>query len=259
MSAMLLDLEGTLVDGKAFTPIAGSAALVEALRQSEWAVRVVTNNTTDMPAQISEKLSALGIRVAVEEITSPLGLLSGALPGAGPVMVIGSDALKSEVRRCGHDLVDSDIAKAVVIGGGGKIDEIVLSSATRSILDSGARLIGLHKNRLYVDGHGLRTVGVGAVISALEYATNTDAIIIGKPSRYCFEQALVGTECDFTSSVMVSDDPYSDLEGAREIGIKTVFVTTGKYAADEITRLSWRPNLVCGTLADLESRLVDLA
>ena len=35
---------------------------------------------------------------------------------------------------------------------------------------------------------------------------------------------------------MISDDPLSDLAGAKRLGMKTVFVTSGKYKDKEILK-----------------------
>jgi len=35
---------------------------------------------------------------------------------------------------------------------------------------------------------------------------------------------------------MISDDPLSDLVGARKLGMKTVFVTSGKYKDKKILK-----------------------
>ncbi|MDM7267646.1 MAG: HAD hydrolase-like protein, partial [Aquificaceae bacterium] len=54
---------------------------------------------------------------------------------------------------------------------------------------------------------------------------------------------------------LVSDDIYTDLMGAKDLGIKTVFMTTGKYKEEELKKASFSPDLVFNSLEDLLQHL----
>lgn len=251
MPVILLDLEGTLVTGKSFNIVKGAPELIAALRQRGLPLRIVTNNTTDLPVILRERLALSQISVMADELITPLSLLERRLPLHGGVMVIGSDTLKSVVATLGREVREDADVSAVVVGGGGEISNELLSVACEALLNRRAALIGLHKNRLYIDERDKRMVGVGALIAALEYAANVEAIIVGKPSLYCFESALEGLSANLAEVVFVSDDPYSDLAGACALGMRTVFATTGKYGATEIQKVDFRPELVTGRLLDI--------
>ncbi|MBN1297515.1 HAD hydrolase-like protein, partial [bacterium] len=81
----------------------------------------------------------------------------------------------------------------------------------------------------YQDPEGRLGPGLGAWVRAVEYATRSNALIMGKPSRCYFETALHRLGTAPHETVMISDDPFNDLPGAKELGIRTLFVTGGKY------------------------------
>jgi 4-nitrophenyl phosphatase len=259
MTAALIDLEGTLITGKAFKPIDGAARLIKELKNASIPVRIVTNNTTDSSISLFRKLNDVGISVEKREVISVLDVLGASLRPDKTTYVIGATALHETVSSFGCRALlnlDNESPDYLIIGGGAEITNELLSTACTALLDHRAVLIGLHKNRLYVDEHGKTNIGVGAIINALEYASNTEAIIVGKPSRTFFDFALNDIQGSMSSNWCVSDDPYSDLVGAHEIGMKTIFVTTGKYSREECAKLSAAPDFVFDSLDEVRSAIL---
>lgn len=73
----------------------------------------------------------------------------------------------------------------------------------RLLLD-GAPLIAIHKARYYKRKDGL-ALGPGPFVTALEYATDTKATVVGKPEKTFFLEALRGTGCEPEEAVMIGD------------------------------------------------------
>lgn len=73
----------------------------------------------------------------------------------------------------------------------------------RLLLD-GAPLIAIHKARYYKRKDGL-ALGPGPFVTALEYATDTKATVVGKPEKTFFLEALRGTGCEPEETVMIGD------------------------------------------------------
>lgn len=98
----------------------------------------------------------------------------------------------------------------------------------RKVLN-GADIIAMHKNRYWEPDGKTLTMDAGAFITAIEYATSKEAILIGKPSPIYFNTAL--KKLGFNSGsefLMVGDDLESDIEAAQNIGGKGILVYTGK-------------------------------
>ena len=68
----------------------------------------------------------------------------------------------------------------------------------------GCPLIAIHKVRYYKRGDGL-ALGPGPFVTALEFATDVKAEVVGKPQPSFFKQALSEMDCDPHSAVMIGD------------------------------------------------------
>ena len=112
----------------------------------------------------------------------------------------------------------------------------------------------MHHNRLYYNEAGRPAPSVGALAAAIEYATQSEGVVIGKPSAAYFQQALDDLGVPAADVLVISDDPYSDLAGARRMGMRAAFVLSGKYADDSVlTQVPppERPDVVVPRIGDL--------
>ena len=50
-----------------------------------------------------------------------------------------------------------------------------------------------------------------------------------KPDKEIFEYALKTTKCKRNETVMIGDNPFRDIEGAKKVGIRTIWFRRGKY------------------------------
>lgn len=73
----------------------------------------------------------------------------------------------------------------------------------RLILD-GAPLIAIHKARYYKRKDGL-ALGPGPFVTGLEYSTDTQATVVGKPEKTFFLEALRDLNCGPEDAVMIGD------------------------------------------------------
>ncbi|OWK01579.1 HDHD2, partial [Cervus elaphus hippelaphus] len=114
---------------------------------------------------------------------------------------------------------------------------------SRLLLD-GAPLIAIHKARYYKRKDGL-ALGPGPFVTALEYATDTKATVVGKPEKTFFLEALRGTGCEPEETVMIGDDCRDDVGGAQNAGMRGILVKTGKYRAADEDKINPAPYLTC--------------
>ncbi len=72
---------------------------------------------------------------------------------------------------------------------------------------------------------------------ALEHASCTQALVLGKPAPEFFLGAVATLGCAPSEAVMVGEDAESDVAGALRAGLGTgVLVQTGKYRAGDECR-----------------------
>jgi HAD superfamily hydrolase (TIGR01458 family) len=117
-------------------------------------------------------------------------------------------------------------------------------------LEAGAALYCLHKNRWWQTGDGPR-LDAGAFVAGLEYAAETEAMVLGKPSSAYYAAALEALDAETTLTWMVGDDLGSDIVGAHNHGIRTILVRTGKFRPDEVERSRIQPDGIVSSIAQL--------
>ncbi|MBN2782475.1 MAG: HAD hydrolase-like protein, partial [Campylobacterales bacterium] len=166
----------------------------------------------------------------------PLMLLESSVP-KDAVAAYGAEEFLKTLINMGYTL-DYEKPKTVLVA----IKEDFSSDEYAQMIDfllSGAKLVGMHETSIYAK-NGKRYPGVGAVLKLLEFATSVDYLVVGKPSIPFYKEALErlkvkDASAEFSKIKMISDDVKGDLGGAKELGMKTLFVTSGKYrSADEI-------------------------
>jgi HAD superfamily hydrolase (TIGR01458 family) len=141
-------------------------------------------------------------------------------------------------------------ANFIVIGDIGDAWTYQMLNEIFASLMRGAKLIAIHKNRFWQTERGLQ-MDIGAFVSALEYAGNTTAMIIGKPSADFFDIAIADMHLNANEVLMIGDDIDSDIGGAQSVGIKSVLVRTGKYREDYAATSPVKPNFLINSVKDL--------
>jgi ribonucleotide monophosphatase NagD (HAD superfamily) len=69
---------------------------------------------------------------------------------------------------------------------------------------NGAKLVATHKSRYFERQDGL-AIGPGAFVSALEYASGKEAIVVGKPSPNFYQSVVKDFNCPPSEVVMIGD------------------------------------------------------
>ncbi len=255
-----IDVQGTLIDDAQRLPVRGAAAFIDDLNASGTPYMVITNNTKRPGKEFLEYLNGVGLAIPAERYLDPLMTLEATLPKGG-VAAYGSGPFLELVASMGYRL-DYERPQSVLIAikedfSAGEYAQMI------GFLLGGARLVGMHETTLYAKD-GRRYPGVGAILKMLEFATSTGYEVVGKPSRAFYGEALrrlrqQAEGAEFKDVTIISDDVKGDLVGAKELGMKTVFVLSGKYAAaEEIVPLldaAQRPDMICGDLQDYRERI----
>jgi HAD superfamily hydrolase (TIGR01458 family) len=249
--AVLVDLDGVLYIEDA--PIPGAVEALTALRDAGLGLRFVTNTTQRSRAQTLEKLERLGMPVGAEELVTPaiLAVEHCRARGHERVALLMADDVKADFAGLSEAEADVD---AVIVGDlGERFDYAVLNRAFRLVVD-GAELVALQRNRYWLRADGL-SLDVGPFVAALEYAANTEAIVVGKPAPAFFRLALSQLGADPEDAAMIGDDVESDIGGAVRAGLRGVLVRTGKFREDALAAADPPPTDVVDSIADVPALL----
>jgi len=256
MPPILLDIEGVL--HVSWNEIAGARAAVHRLRERGSRLRFITNNTTRARRELALELQRMGIELEEDELQTTAVAAARSLAGRR-VLALTMPRIIDDLR--GIELV-GESADAVLIGGA---DETAATNRVFSYMnlarafaevDAGAHLYCLHRNRWWQTARG-PMLDAGAFVAGLEYAAETEATLLGKPSAAYFEAALEALDADAELTWMVGDDLEADIAGAQAFGMRTVLVRTGKFRQADLDRSATVPDVVLDSIADLPEWLED--
>lgn len=243
ITGVLLDLDGVIYVGD--TPLPGAVAAVEHLRAAGLRLAFLTNTTRTPRRLLLDKLRAMGLTVAAEELITPAAAAHAWITARGlsPHLVV-HPALEEDFAG----IAASGTGEAVVVGDAGdRFTYAALNRAFRA-LEDGAPLLALANNRAFRDGDGGLSLDAGPFVQALAYASRVEPVVLGKPAADFFAAALAAIGCAANESVMIGDDVESDVGGALSAGLAGVLVRTGKYQIGAEARIDPPPSSLCDDL-----------
>jgi HAD superfamily hydrolase (TIGR01450 family) len=260
----LIDIEGTLVVDKSYRPVPGALEWLATLVKQGTPFAILTNNTTMTRAELGSRLREVGFAIEDDRIISCQDRAVQILHelGSPECWVLGSDSLRCTLRDGGLRVFDlahetpgeDELPRALILGWMDNPDARLLSRAVELLQDPRVELVTLHKNRIFRN-KGRLEPGLGAWARALEYAAGREAVVAGKPSLDLFRAGARLLQLTPEQIAMVGDDPQADLAPATELGMKTVFVLSGKYSDTSVLNrmpVEFRPEVIADSVAELD-------
>ena len=249
--AFFFDIEGTLThEGR---PIAGAFEVLRMARDGGANIRFLTNITSRLPQTIAEDLRTCGLPANDDEIFTAASACATyvGLRNLESVRLIISEAISPLFIGLKEDKHNPS---AVIIGDvAEQFDFNLLDEVFRQI-DEGSELIAMSRN-LFWFNKGRKQLDAGAFVSALELATNREAIVCGKPSDVIFSMAVKSLDNPECRILVIGDDIKTDIAGASQAGLEAVLVGTGKFRDQDRLRVPYADFLP--TVADLPSLLTE--
>jgi len=253
-----IDVQGTLISDSDKSPIRGSREFIAKLESEKTPYMIITNNTKKASHDFYEYLQSIGFSFSFEKYLDPLMLLDGRVE-KDAVAAYGADEFLNTLVTMGYKL-DYKNPKTVLVA----IKEDFSADEYAQMIEfllSGASLVGMHETSIYAK-NGKRYPGVGAILKLLKFATSVEYDVVGKPSIAFYKEALLRLDTktkSFKEITIISDDVKGDLGGAKELGMKTIFVTSGKYkSADEIVpflKEELKPDLIYADMQEILEKI----
>ena len=257
IKGLIIDLDGVLTKDKALTPFPDSKDFIRFLREKNIKFKIATNNSLYTPDNLVKRLNQKGIEINKAELITPLLVIPDYLrkKGLKDLFVIGSEELKSFFVSEGFNVKNSTKVNAVIIGQDKDFNFEKMKIATTSIKENDAEILALNKNLITKDDDGLLFPGVGSVASMFSYATKKDYIHFGKNSNE-YNKKLFEYFKDIPKDKLgiISDDLFTDLKPFKDMGIFSIFITTGKYKIEDITE-DFKPDLIVNSLSEVIDKL----
>lgn len=240
----LIDLDGTLIrDGRA---LPGSATFLET-----WAGRfvVVSNDAEHTPAELARGLLRMGLNVPPGRIllagSAALDEMAIRRPRAR-VLMLASRSLMRHAHMRGLEPVQ-ERPDIVFLGRDRQFTHRRLALAANAVR-AGAELVVANPDLVHPGAEGSIVPETGALLAALLACTGPVAYrLVGKPEPALFSTGLALLGLSKHVVAMLGDNPATDGEGARRLGLRYVEMVDGHF-----------PDLLAGTARPQGAGMVPL-
>lgn len=258
----LLDAYGVLVRSTGALP--GAARFLQRLNEAGKHHLIVSNDASRSPATTLARYQGFGLSFSLEQIVTSGQLLPEYYArhglGGAPTIVLGTEDSMEYVRLAGGQVVapDDDGARVLVVADDDGYDFLETVNQVLTVLlrrmDRGERTHLVLPNPDLVFPHADGTYGFtsGAIAAMLEAILRLRDpgggprfVPLGKPHPPIFEAAMRRCppehQTDRRRIVMVGDQFGTDIRGAADFGLDTVFVETGIGRAEDAARFGVTP------------------
>jgi len=257
-----IDVQGTLIDDKNQLPINGAIDFIDLLNEKEIPYIVITNNTKLQSNEFLTSLNNMGLNIDEKNYIDPFTLLKNVATKK-KVAAFGQSSFLEVLKKLDYEL-DFEAPETLLVS----IKKEYTNEDYSSMIEAALKtddLIGMHETSIY-SKEGRRYPGVGSIMQMIQFATNKEYKVVGKPSRDFYtmakdklKQSYLLEDVDFKDITIISDDMMGDLVGAIKLDMKSVFVLSGKIkdASEVIPTLEekYHPDLICENIADAKERL----
>ncbi|HTP03220.1 MAG TPA: HAD-IIA family hydrolase [Anaerolineales bacterium] len=252
---LILDMDGVL--WKDTAPIGNLQRIFARMRSLGLKVTMATNNGTITVEQYLEKLAAFDVVLdAWQVVTSAqaaAATLAEAFPDKGTVFVVGENGVVSALCGAGFtvstDPGENASAIAVVAGLDRSLSYDKLRRAMWHIR-AGARFYGTNPDRTFPTPDG-PVPGAGSVLAAIQAASGTDPIVIGKPAPFMLKICADRMQLPLNEILVVGDRLETDIAGGQALGARTALVLSGISTQQQADTWKPAPDFVARDLGEL--------
>lgn len=224
--ALILDMDGVLWRGDEW--LVEPAGLFARLNAAGIVVGLATNNATRTPAYYIEKFAAEGVTLEPRQIVNSgiaaAHFLVERFPDRGDVIVVGEWGLVETLANYGFRENGAG-SVAVVCGMDRQVTYDKIKHASMAIR-AGALFIGTNPDRTFPTPEGLAP-GAGAILAAIEAASDVLPTITGKPEPAMYEILLKELGTAPADTLVVGDRLETDIAGGLALGSPTALVLSG--------------------------------
>lgn len=254
-------MDGVLWRGE--TPMVGLAPFFRTLDELRINFVLATNNATKVATQYAEKLARFGVSVSPDVILTSseatASYLQDHFQAGATAYVVGEDGLRQAMAAHGFQLlvngaangmIDAhDHADVVVVGFTRHACYRQLASAAY-LVNKGALFVGTNPDVTFPHEVG-PLPGAGAYLAFIQAATNREPVVVGKPGRAIYEEALRRLGATGDETAMVGDRLETDIAGAQAAGLRSILLMSGVTSRETLAASETRPDFVLENIQEL--------
>ncbi|MEI2730966.1 MAG: HAD hydrolase-like protein [Dermatophilaceae bacterium] len=242
--------------------VPGAVELVAGLRARGIPLAILTNGTNRTPAQYATRLREAGLDIQPRDIVTPVDVLVAVCRRRRHrrVMVVGTGAVASQLRRAGIDVVAAsgrpEGVDAVFVGWYRAVRFDHIEAASLAATD-GARLYSASQSLYYFTALGRSYCTSRSIAVAIRDLTGRRIELLGKPDALALRTVAGRLGLPGEALAVVGDDPELEAPMARRAGAVAVGVHTGVGAAADFAAapVAGRADLSVPSLADVVALL----
>lgn len=239
IKAVMFDFIGTLVNVKGYSLEASKIKLYKAIVDAGF--RVGREDFLEAYSQAHEKYRAIRYQKLVE-VTNAIWI---------------SEALNSLGFKTSPE--DTRIKTAVNIFFEDYLGSFRLRKCAKQTLETlaGNYKLGLISNFTYapVIYAGLRRVRIS---NFFDLILVSDAVGWRKPHTKIFEEALKRLGAGAEETLYVGDSPEEDIKGAKQLGMKTVFVASQFFPIEKLLQSEQKPDAIARNICEAKRKIEDI-
>lgn len=247
---LITDMDGVLWHGR--EPMPGLVEFFQFLRRRDIHFVCATNNASTSAEKLAERLQGWGTDVTPTEIvtssSATADYLATRLPAGARLYVIGMEGLHAALRNKGFEFAE-DHVDAVVVGIDWNLTYNQLRLAALNIR-AGATFIGTNSDRTFPNPEGI-VPGNGALLAAIETATDVKPIVIGKPEPVLYQMSLKSMNAVPEQTLVLGDRLETDILGAVRLNLKSALVLSGVTTREQVAASDYQPDGVYEDIAAL--------
>lgn len=257
---IVFDLDGVIYRGEKLLPYVKET--LKFLRNKNYKISFLTNNSTKTRLQYKEKLNKFGIEVEISEImtsayATALYFKEKNVKKAN-IFIVGGEGIKKELKEIKLKVFECSDKFEIK-----KIDYVVagldinfnfnkLYIAQQAILN-GAKFIATNYDATYPTESGVMPGG-GSIVKAIEFASGVKPLVIGKPETYSLKAILKIHNILPENAYLVGDRIETDIVVGKKMKIKTFLVLTGVTKLEDLKNIKreYMPEYVIKNLKELK-------
>ncbi|WP_105615880.1 TIGR01458 family HAD-type hydrolase [Vallitalea okinawensis] len=251
IDTIIFDLNGTLYEKG--VAINGSNETIRKLREHNYHLSFITNTDGRSIKDVYQRVLKKGLDVKEEEIYTPVSAVKVFIEQNNDKLfypLVTDDVFESLVG------VNRNVNNPDYVVIGDFCDKVSFEEINKvfRMIKNGAKIIALSKTLWYIDVDGY-SINTGAFVKMFEIACESEAILMGKPSKDFFYMGLKRTNSQPENTLVIGDDIKTDILGAKNIGATAALVKTGVYHEDTLKSSLVQPDFVIDNINDLPNLL----
>lgn len=248
--ALILDFDGVLWHDT--QPVGNVSEIFSIIKKRGLKVVIVTNNATRKIDQYLNEFHKVGLvlkpwQIINSAIATSL-YLKNKFPHGGAVYIVGEIGIRHYIKQQGF--IESEENVIAVIGSLDREINYQKIHKAATFVRNGALFLGTNPDETYLTPNGLAPAA-GVILAAIETASGVKPIIMGKPEKEIFLQALSRLGSLPEETLVIGDRLDTDIIGGIKAGCKTGLVYTGVTTAEQYENSEIEPDFVAQNLSEL--------